>query len=877
MKGMVDSMSKKCRAFNFMIGICMCIQLFFGGISAFAEDAEFSAESVEVINKLNAFGVTDINLERISPDTMVTRGEFSYALASILYKNFRENRRNSADTAVEYLSGLGIMSGYAPNEYGAEQNIKVSEAAKMLVCAMGYASVAESKGGYPNGYMNLAIDIGILDNIPLGLDDEIDTVNCAVMIDNALEEEILVSNGSNLTYKSEIPMREYFLDIKDDRGIVEACGETAIYERTASGDDIVVINETEYYTGLDMSELVGMSIKYYYRDNGLDGEGELLYYTTKNNKVVTLYNKDIVDFSNGTYKYEKEHGRIHTINIYSNISYIYNGRYAESIENFIPKNGSVTFIDNNSDGRYDVLRITDKRIVIVAGVSEEDLIIKDKYSISDNISLVDVTGEKYEIFDGSGTAIDIKSILPGSVFEAEVSADGESVKLFLDDKTIIGTVDSVSSEEIHISGREYRLSYRFMDLLASGEFEKSDIIGGTHVFYLTQQGEIAYMDQPLNTEYRLGVVMGFYRNDTDNETPFIKIFDEGGTVEKFQFAEKGNFNGIKYKNHAVDSSMVEKFNVVKYKLDIQGRVTEIYFPSEESDELKTVCSGSMFYKTSASGGFFGRVESGKVIGCNVAADAKLFILPGGYLEDWCNEDYYSVVTGANLRSWDTYKIIGGYNSSGEVGRMNTALIISNDRYNYIPSTRRTPILINSFYQSWSEDEGEERTVIKGIAGGKEREFEIVDRRSDKSSLPFEEGDMILAVVNSSGQITLTDSAGLYDILFEYNDGDIKVSNSGYGYSRLKMDSDGTIRFGDVYDTENNAIFINVRQDMSENQGIERLNTTSTSAHVYVYDQSMNKYRVGDLSEAVGYKLDSSNFSRAYAYVDYNYAEIVIFK
>ena len=64
-----------------------------------------------------------------------------------------------------------------------------------------------------------------------------------------------------------------------------------------------------------------------------------------------------------------------------------------------PKVGSITFIDNNRDGKYDqndVLLVTDIRNIVVQGVNIAENEIYDKYDFNNNLK-IDVTDRIYII------------------------------------------------------------------------------------------------------------------------------------------------------------------------------------------------------------------------------------------------------------------------------------------------------------------------------------------------------------------------------------------------------------------------------------------------------------------------------------------------
>lgn len=57
---------------------------------------------------------------------------------------------------------MGIISGYSDGTFRPAQPVKYSEAVKMAVCAAGLGGKAEELGGYPRGYVQSAIENGVV-------------------------------------------------------------------------------------------------------------------------------------------------------------------------------------------------------------------------------------------------------------------------------------------------------------------------------------------------------------------------------------------------------------------------------------------------------------------------------------------------------------------------------------------------------------------------------------------------------------------------------------------------------------------------------------------------------------------------------------------
>ena len=90
------------------------------------------------------------------------------------------------------------INGYGNGYYGVDDNITYEQAIKMLVSVLGYDSVAEKEGGYPEGYIKVANDIGITQDTNFVSTDIATRETVAEMIINTVHlpvmEQIVYSN-----------------------------------------------------------------------------------------------------------------------------------------------------------------------------------------------------------------------------------------------------------------------------------------------------------------------------------------------------------------------------------------------------------------------------------------------------------------------------------------------------------------------------------------------------------------------------------------------------------------------------------------------------------------------------------------------------------
>ena len=183
--------------------------------------------------------------------------------------------------------------------------------------------------------------------------------------------------GSNKLYKTDDNILAQSLGIYDGYGVVESVKDASLYSYDGTGSNKIVIGSKTYTADFDTSGLLGLNIDFYFREES--GDDKLLYVkpTDENNKILTLDGEDITEYSNGTYTYEDENGKEKKAHISDSTIYIYNGKKTDTMPEFAPEYGSAVLIDNNGDGKYEVLKVTDIKITVVSSVNKNALWIDD--------------------------------------------------------------------------------------------------------------------------------------------------------------------------------------------------------------------------------------------------------------------------------------------------------------------------------------------------------------------------------------------------------------------------------------------------------------------------------------------------------------------
>lgn len=147
-----------------------------------AETARFSdvpsnASYAEVVNALADMGILNGDKEgRFNPDKTITRAEMATVICNLtdVSGEASQIKQSVFDDvpsnywAVGYIAKvnqMGIISGYNKTTFGPKDPVTYEQFIKMLICASGHAEEAKKKGGWPDGYIAVANELGILHGV----------------------------------------------------------------------------------------------------------------------------------------------------------------------------------------------------------------------------------------------------------------------------------------------------------------------------------------------------------------------------------------------------------------------------------------------------------------------------------------------------------------------------------------------------------------------------------------------------------------------------------------------------------------------------------------------------------------------------------------
>ena len=175
-----------------------------------------------------------------------------------------------ANGYINVATALGLVVGYDTGAFLPEKEITYTEAMTIMVRAMGYEVLAESKGGFPQGYLVVGSNNGLTKNVQGSNTDPISRGNVAYMTVNALNAKMMEQTGFGTDTKWEVTDKTLLKDVLEvtkATGQISAVEDTGITGPSSLKAGQIKIGTEIFETAYNMNNLLGYNVTYYYKEN----------------------------------------------------------------------------------------------------------------------------------------------------------------------------------------------------------------------------------------------------------------------------------------------------------------------------------------------------------------------------------------------------------------------------------------------------------------------------------------------------------------------------------------------------------------------------------------------------------------------------------
>lgn len=753
-------------------------------------------------------------------------------------------------------------------QYALSEEASCIEAVAVLLDIMGYIPYVELNGVTADNCMLTASKIKLLNGLKVNRNDNLTIGQLCQLVYNALNCRVMKLTGMDAgggvySLGKEYTLLSEYLDIEKISGVVTQSHFSSIYTANRCANKKITIGKDDYSCTLPCSEeYMGMYVDAYVKggSNVVSVFAEESY-----NKIVRVAAADISDSTTAKkIVYFDEKNRRKEINVTDSTDVIYNGSLYQSYtaSELKPKVGEIIAVDNNSDGKYDVIRVESYECVVAAGVSETSRTLTPR-SAEYTIDISDILNGDGIISDSDGNAVSPDTIGANSVVSYAMNKSGSVYKIVVSNKKVSGYVKSFkNNSKINIGGEEYYATPMFWNEPLT--FSNGDLVTA----YLNHLGDVVRIDRE-GGSLKYGYLINFKE---DSFGVKLKMFEVTGIVSVLNVKDEVNVNGTRMPaEEAFDSARrnSEFWNeagivpqLVKYKVNSKNEVTLIRtskMPSEKiSDE-------DLILNVSGNRKWFGNAQAIDPM-IRLDKDAPVFSIPYDTTHDW----EYKIQGYANIymttNSLYTCKVYD-VDEDCYAG----ALVIQ--RGSKSPTIDRAyPLYLVTDVCSTVNDRGEDAIMFNYIDSDGKEDY-IISQDSDISSysmftVPVNEirpG----AVIQPHRNEEKSEMDGYYSYVNSSVDENVMMfeycySNWGYTVSKTAFYSDNKLfAFGEIRRTVKDGLIINctpkkdsdgnVIKDSDGNFEFDEeynrlVNIPSTGVRVTRFDTSKEEAYVGSIAD-----------------------------
>lgn len=492
------------------------------------EEGAYASEAIAVLSNLGI--VNGFEDGTVRPNQLITRAETATLIVNAL------NMKTDAQTAVgtsqfadvntqaAWATGFvnvgvaqGFISGYDVSTFGPLDNVTFAQMCKMLTCITGYGDYAAVNGGWPNGYITIATQIGLTDKVVAAPTAELTRGQVFQMIYNALTTPMLGVyeynlNGNTYTQLDGKNGRAFktLLSEKFDGYVADVViTETPASNSNLDNDKVVVnVNKADYwpeteepvnsntvipdkelYTVVDVNDYVLQTGKAVIVVNE-DDELVMVYFapngrtTTKTLDAATYVPQtELVESNqfetNGKIRFGSTYYKVDVdAVIYVNGAPTNIAVTNESLDALVGKaQGVVKLVKDNSSNSYSAIFVDYYQIAKVTSVDvdRDETVVslvntKELYSDDTEFDEIVITNDGIE--EGNtivkviknGSSVELGDLYKGDIIAYAVDFENEDdledpkfINIIATDDVASGTVTKIDEDEYTIGGKVYEL------------------------------------------------------------------------------------------------------------------------------------------------------------------------------------------------------------------------------------------------------------------------------------------------------------------------------------------------------------------------------------------------------------------------------------
>lgn len=595
----------KKRFLSINLSLVLLLQVIFFGTcysaeNSISEETEQPCTETTVLNEIDIIPSFDIE----NQGDCVSRVQFAeYAFNALLLSEVK-NKLYFKDISVDHWANgiisamveAGIIDAADDNRFNPEDPITPEQAYKIMLCGLGYKTIAQYEGAGLSGYYATANKTGI--SIVTESKDRLSLNEAARIIFNSMKIGYAQVKANSPNEIREINKDDTLFEARKIRfgtGRVNAVYGKSVFENTTVQETNQLYIENEKFvcsSSVNVYGLFGREVEFLYKEADVNEKNVI--YAQAVDEMLSIEGKLIKSFdeNSGSLSYYKtdDAQKVSTITIPSKADIIYNGhpyggRLFDLFNEFMNeiKDGRVKFIKN--DGDYKTIIIESYKTVIASGYNETRMVYFDKFSADGNVDLS--AAETIRYISPEGIETNAPTVYP-TILDVSMSDDKTSAEIIVCDKQVSGKISIVYNDDktIQIDDEKYEVTDK-----AWKKFASSLRVGTEIVAKLNSFNDVAYIEAAAG-----GMQIGYLMDTTvcedgfDNEFKF-KLF-ANGSVNVYSLADKVKLDEIKYdmtkyKDFFINFPKVDsienssgialkiKPQIIRFTLNKDGKISEI--------------------------------------------------------------------------------------------------------------------------------------------------------------------------------------------------------------------------------------------------------------------------------------------------------------
>ena len=740
------------------------------------------------------------------------------------YPDVREN--HWAKGYINVGTSEKLVVGDDLGNFRPDDLISYAEAVTILVRAVGYEPQAQSKGGYPTGYLVAGNSTGLTSGVNVAAARSGNTITrgeVAKLAYNSLNINLMEQTGFGSNEKYEVT-DETLLTSKHDAelitGKVTAVGSSAL-EGEGVGKDEIMINNKIYSIGnADIRNVLGLNVDAYISTASKTKDTVIAIVPGENKNAITTIKADDLDsVTESLITYVSGNKKL-KIQIPSGSYVVYNGMATDMDDLKMIESGYITIVENDKNKKIVFINETENYVVDEVIASSGKVI--DKYGKAPLV-LDEEDDDTTFIIEKDSKVIKPTELNEWDVLTVTQSKNKSLVYGTVTNSTVEGNVEEKDSDTVTISGKEYKIAANYPN-----EIKLRD----EGIFYLDNEGKIAAFKEANTVSKDYAYLVNIGTTSGLSSELKLEVLNASGKLTTLKAASKIKVDGKTYSTPSEALKAIgAKGQLITFKTNSNEEITEIKrsIESEDINENKFTLN---FAENNVKYSSKNSKLLANAMKVTIDANTVVFDIPATSKD----ADDYSVTDKSFFADGDNYDIVV-YDVSEDL--VAGAVVVTSSENK---ASEESSVVVVDRLSSTKDEDGNTVVKLYGFQNGEKVSFVSDNDIFVKGPSKLESGDIIQIKADSKG------NAKAITLLFD--------SDKSENEFTTEMSENLTIEYGKVTKKFSNSFNLQVN-DGSEN------NYSAGNAKIYIVDnsKSSNKITIGDASDIQKY--DESNPERVF--------------